>query len=214
MRQLIKGALAVIILAGTLTACGPFKKASKGGEAVDKPGAVTVTTQARPKQLLPDSFKGNCDGATYSFAKPYDKTATGHKAIFFETYRDHGYLDESQYLPDDWTVKFDAATDAYAAVDLTICAKRTAEAFVKDCTGYTVDDKPDPLVVKMFSATYTVTAHESNTGKELGTKTLKATNADCPTSLFGIDKGTTTMNDYAQLTDEQVAGFAKPYVLP
>jgi hypothetical protein len=212
MRQALKSALALLAVAGLLTACGPFKsKSGSDDQAVDKPGS---TSQTRPKQLFADNFKPGCEGASYSFAKPYDKAATGHKAVMFETYRESGLLEESQYLPDDWTVKFDTNSDAFAAVDVTICAKRTAQKFVKNCDGYTVDDKPDPLVVKMYAATYTVSVRESNTGKELGTKNIDATDAECPTSLFGIDKGTTTMNDYSVLKEEQITAFAKPFVQP
>jgi hypothetical protein len=213
MGHALQRALAVAVVAVTLTACGPFKsKSGDDRQAADKPGAVA--TKARPTQLFPDNFKAACEGASFSLARPYDKAATGHKAVFFETSADGELADSSQYLPDDWTVLFDANGDAYAAVDLTICAKRTAAKFVKDCDGYKIDDKPDPLVVKMHTATYALSVHESNTGKELATKSVEATDGSCPTYLFRVEKGTTTMDKYAVLTEEQVTAFAKPFVQP
>jgi hypothetical protein len=47
-----------------------------------------------------------------------------------------GLVHSSTELPVAWTVTFDPNGDAFAAVDLTICVKRTAATFAKDCTGY------------------------------------------------------------------------------
>jgi hypothetical protein len=196
--------LTVIVVA--VTACGSSGSGSGSG-------AGSAPTPP-PKKLFTEDFKAVCEGAPVSAAKPYDKVAPGHKAVYLATYKDSGLVDSSTDLPDDWTVKFDENTDAYAAVDVVVCAKRISEKLVKSCDGYEVDDKPNPLVVKMHTAKYTVTAHEAHTGKELGRTTVAANDGACPTSVFGVEEGTTTMNDYASPPDEKIVAFAKKFVQP
>jgi hypothetical protein len=200
---------AIAVLAITLAGCG---SSGSGSQAA---GGTTSTAPAHPKQLFADDFQPVCEGATVSAAKAYDKTATtGHKAVYLETYKDGNLVDSSSELPDDWTVQFTATGNAYAAIDVVVCGKRTAQKFAESCDGYTVDNKPDALVVKMYTATYTLTAYEATTGKKLGTKVVAASDGTCPMSEFSVAAGTKTMNDYATPPSEQIVAFAKAFVQP
>jgi hypothetical protein len=195
--------LALLVVAATACgASGDSGSGSGGGAAPPPPD----------KKLFAEDFKPVCEGAPVSAAKPYDKAATGHKVVYMKTYKDSGLLDSSTELPADWTVKFDANGNAFAEVDLVVCAKRTAEKLAKRCDGYKVDDKPNALVVKMHTAKYTVTAHEATTGKELGRTTVAANDGSCPQSVFGIEQGTTEMNEYDSPPSENIVAFAKKFI--
>jgi hypothetical protein len=218
IRKSVAGGLPAVALLITLAACGPGASTAGGagggaGGGGGSGGVSTTPTRATP--LFADDFSPVCEGATVKAATPYDKSGTtGHKAVYLETYKDGNLVDSSTELPDDWTVQFTATGNAYAAIDVVICAKRTAQTFATNCDGYTVDDKPDALVVKMYTATYTVSAFEATTGKQLGTAQLAATDGTCPLSEFNVAKGTTTMNDYATPSKDQIVAFAKPFVQP
>ena len=66
----------------------------------------------------------------------------------------------------------------------------------------------------MHTATYTMSVHEASTGNQLAAKDVTATDTSCPTSLFGIPAGTTTMNEYARPPKDEIVAFAKPIVAP
>jgi len=148
-------------------------------------------------------------------AKAYDKSATtGHKIVSFITGRDDKLIDQSMsILPQDWWVRIDQDPKAYSQVDLVVCVERTAQTFVKDCSGYKVKDKTSPLVVKWHTATYKVTVREAATGKELSAKEVTASDADCP-RFYSIPADVTTVKDYAMPSKEIIVGFAKPFAQP
>lgn len=206
VRQVLATATLTVI-AVAATACGATGGSGSGSGA----GAAPPPPD---KKLFAEDFKPVCEGAPVSAAKPYDKAATGHKAVYMKTYKDSGLLDSSTELPADWTVKFDANGNVFSEVDLVVCAKRTSEKLAKRCDGYKVDDKPNALVVKMHTAKYTVTVHEATTGKELGRTTVAANDGACPQSVFGIEQGTTEMNEYDSPPDEQIVAFAKTFIQP
>ncbi|GIJ49583.1 hypothetical protein Val02_64690 [Virgisporangium aliadipatigenens] len=207
LRRIFVGGMALAAAVSTLTACGE-RGSESGGALGASPSAV------RPKQLFADNFEPVCDGKPFPFAKAYDAAATGHKAVLFRTYRDGAWVDGSSGLPADWTVKFEAGGDAYAAVDVTVCLKRTAATFVKECRGYEVNGKPDALVVKMHSATWVMSVHEAQTGKELASKEVAATDTTCTRYVVGAPKDATTLDEFAKVPDEDVVAFAKPFVQP
>src|SRR4051812_37584973 len=113
----IWSALAVVVVAGMIAStggCGGSKDSSGGGRPAAASGAA--------HQLFPDDFTDVCQGASQSRA--HDYVATGpHKVLYIQTFEDH-LQDDSQVLPSDWTVQFDAKSDAYAAVDLVGCGVR------------------------------------------------------------------------------------------
>ena len=211
LRRIFVGGMALAAAAITLTGC--LRYDSKSGDDAGT-GAVASSTSARPKQLFADNFEPTCDGKPSPFAKTYDATAAGHKVVLFETYRDGDWVDGSSGLPTEWTVKFESNGDAYAAVDVTVCLKRTAATFVKECRGYEVDSKPDALVVKMHSATWVMSVHEAKTGKELASKQVAATDTTCEKYVVGAPKGATTLDEFAKVPDKDVVAFAKPFVQP
>jgi hypothetical protein len=210
MRRVLRSVLTLTVIAVAVAACGSSGSDSGAGPVFgpgDEPSPVA-------KKLFPEDFKVVCEGVPLSAAKPYDKAATGHKAVYLKSYKDSGLVDSSTNLPKDWIVSFDANADAYAAIDVVVCAQRTSVKLAENCDGYQVDDKPSPLVVKMHTARYTVTAHDPNTGKVLGKTTVAANDGACPLSVFGVEDGATTMNDYALPPDEKIAAFAKKFILP
>ncbi|MEO6388728.1 MAG: hypothetical protein ABIT16_12540 [Croceibacterium sp.] len=186
--------------------CGESSDAPAGSEA----GAGT--SAAPISQLFPDDFKGVCSGATVSAASAYDPAAKTHKALYFRTYEDD-FTDQSSSLPADWTVLFSPERDALSAIDLVVCARRTAERQVKLCDGFKIDGKETQNKVRWHTATYAVSVREATTGKELAQTTLEATDSDCP-MFMSFDGDSDTVDGYASLSDSAVTDFLKPHIAP
>lgn len=188
-----------------LAACGPV------GGGTGEPGNDSSGSNDPAAQLFPDDFEGVCSGATESQAADYARSAE-HKAVYFETYEDK-LLDESSRLPSDWTVKFDATRNAYAAVDVVGCGVRTDEKLAKKCTGYEDEDTHTKGSVNWYTATYELSAYEANTGKKLGSATIKADSQDCPT-FASFDEGENEIDMYDSPSDQEVTSFLKKVVQP
>lgn len=186
------------------------KGADGDGASGDK--AAAAGQPSPPAQLFPDDFKGVCSGASVSRATAYAGGGKAHKALYFETYKD-GYTDRSSSLPQDWTVQFSPDSDAYAAIDLVACAKRTAAQEVKICDGYKNDGKPTQNKVRWHTATYLLSVMEATTGKKLAETTLEATDTDCP-MFMNFDGDSETVDGYDTLSDAAVVEFLKPHVAP
>lgn len=193
---------AAVALAG-LAACDKGKEA--GGDA---PAASASEPKA---QLFPEDFKGVCSGAGVSRAAAYDPAKKPHKAVYFESWKDD-LTDSSTSLPPDWTVQFTADGDAYAAVDLVACARRTAEKEVKLCDGYKSGDKPTNNKVRWHTATYALSVMEAKTGRKIAETTVEATDSDCP-MFQNFDGDNQTVDGYASPSDSAVADFLKPHVV-
>lgn len=180
----------------------------------DDPGADTGSTPATTPpaaQLFPDDFEVVCSGATQSKAADYATTET-HKAVYFETYEDE-LLDQSSRLPADWTVTFDANSDAYAAVDVVACGVRTAEELGQTCEGYEDDESGTLGSVNWYTGTYELTAYEARTGVALGSTTLEADDNECP-MIASFDEGEDEIDMYDSPKEEDVIKFLKPFVQP
>lgn len=191
-------AMSVVVLA----ACG-------GG---DDTGAPTGAGQTADAPLFPDAFKGVCSGAGVATATPFDSDAKTHKALLFQTY-DDDLQDQSHRLPPAWTVTFSPTSDALTAIDVVICARRTADQLVKTCDGYKTDGKPTGNKVRWHTATYDVSAYEAKTGKKLASKSAEAADETCP-MLASFDGKNETIDSYAALSDATLTTFAKPFVQP
>ena len=120
-------------------------------------------------------------------------------------------MDQSTSLPDDWTVQFSPDKDAYKAVDLVVCAKRTAQREVKICDGYKDKGKPTANKVRWHTATYAVSVHEATTGKKLAETTAEATGSTCPW-FMNFDGDLDTVDGYASLSDSTVTDFLRPHM--
>lgn len=196
---------AAIAAFAALASCGEDEGGSAGG---DSNGAAGATAQATP--LFPDNFKGVCSGATVSTATAYDPAATTHKALYFATYEDD-LMDRSSSLPPDWTVNFSPEGDALRAVDLVVCARRTAAKQVRVCDQYQNDGAETENVVRWHTATYELSAREATTGRELAKTTAEATDADCP-MFQSFDDDSEQVDGYASLSDSVVADFLRPHI--
>ena len=197
--------VAVLALAA-LASCGGNDDSAGGGDAAGGAGAAQASV------LFPDNFKGVCSGATVSNATAYDPAGAAHKALYFRTYEED-FTDSSSSLPGDWTVQWSPDGDALKAIDLVVCAKRTAAQQVKVCDGYQNDGKPTQNKVNWHTATYEVSVREATTGKVLATTTMEATNADCP-MFQSFDSDSETVDGYASLSDSAVADFLRPHIMP
>lgn len=189
-----------------LASCGEDAGTGAGSDAAAESGT------AQASLLFPDSFKGVCSGATVSTATAYDPAAKTHKALYFTTYEDD-LTDRSSSLPGDWTVLFSPDSDALRAVDLVVCARRTAAQQVKVCDGYKNDDKPTQNKVRWHTATYELSVREATTGKTLAETTAEATESDCP-MFWTFDGDADTQDGYASLPDTAVADFLRPHIAP
>lgn len=195
---------AAISALAALASCGGDRGANAGGDA----GAGAQTAQA--SQLFPDNFKGVCSGATVSTATAYNPAAPVHKALYFATYRDD-FTDHSSSLPADWTVLFSPNGDALRAIDLVVCARRTAAREVKLCDGYQNHGAPTQNRVRWHSATYELSIREATTGRQVAQTTAEATSSTCP-MLMSFDNDTETVDAFASLPDTVVADFLRPHI--
>jgi hypothetical protein len=197
---------AAILALAALGSCGGGGSAGGGSDA--KGGSGAQTAQATP--LFPDNFKGVCSGASVSTATPYEEGAKAHKALYFATYKDD-FTDQSSSLPGDWTVLFSAQGDALKAIDLVVCARRTAATQVKVCDGYKNHDKPTENKVRWHTATYELSVREARTGKTLAETTAEATDSSCP-MFMSFDGDSETVDAYASLPNATVADFLRPHM--
>lgn len=198
-----------------LAACGGSGDNDTGSGAGTGPanGALAkadADLAAAARRLLPDDFKGVCSGAGVETATAYDPAAATHKALYFGTYRDD-FMDRSHSLPDGWTVRFSADSDALRAVDLVVCARRTAARQVRVCDGFQSNGRPTQNRVRWHTATYELSVREARTGRELAKTTAEATDNECP--MFQTFRGESeTIDGYANLSDTAVADFLRPHV--
>lgn len=197
---------AAFLAFGALSSCGE----DQGSDAAnrDKAEAAADTAQASP--LFPDSFKGVCSGASVSTATAYDPAAATHKALYFATHEDD-FTDRSHNLPDDWTVQFSPDGDALRAIDLVVCARRTAANQVRICDGYQNDGRATQNKVRWHTATYELSVREARTGRELAKRTIEATDTSCP-MFVNFDGDSDTVDDFAELSETEVADFLRPHI--
>ena len=204
-RAVIAFAAAALAFAA-LGSCGENGGTNAGSDAKSGTGAPA----AQASQLFPDSFKGVCSGASVSTATAYDSGAAAHKALYFATNEDD-LTDRSSSLPGDWTVQWSQSGDALRAIDLVVCARRTAARQVKVCDGYQNDGRPTQNRVRWHTATYELSVREARTGRQLAQTTAEATDSDCP-MFMNFDSDSETVDGYASLSDSTVADFLRPHI--
>jgi hypothetical protein len=191
-----------------LAACGGDRGAGDGKSG--NGGATAGADAAAASRLFPDNFKGVCSGASVSAATAYDPAATAHKALFFATWRDD-FTDRSSSLPGDWTVQWSPDRDALRAIDLVVCARRTAAREVRVCDEYQNHGQPTENRVRWHTATYELSVREARTGRQIAQTTLEATNSDCP-MFQSFQSDSETVDGYASLSDAAVADFLRPHI--
>jgi hypothetical protein len=197
---------AAVLAFAALGSCGGDRGSNAGSDA--KSGTAAPTAQA--SQLFPDNFKGVCSGASVSAATAYDRGAAAHKALYFATYKDD-FTDRSSSLPADWTVRFSPNGDALRAIDLVVCARRTAARQVKTCDEYQNRGSATQNVVRWHTATYELSVREARTGRKLAETTVEATDSDCP-MFMSFRSDSETVDAYASLSDSAVADFLRPHI--
>jgi hypothetical protein len=194
---------AALLTFAALASCGEGASGDAGES--DASGGTAQTAV-----LFPDDFKGVCSDAGVARAAAYDAAATGHKILYFITYKDD-FTDQSSSLPGDWTVQWSPDGDALTAIDLVVCARRTAAQQVKICDGYEDDGAPTDNQVRWHTATYEVSVREARTGTTLAQTTMEATDTDCP-MLQMFNDNSETVDGYDSLSDTVVADFIRPYL--
>lgn len=198
-----------VVCAVTATA---WVVAACGASPVVVKSTTAATSSPTPAQLFGDDFEGVCQGATVSRATPYATAGASHKVILFGP-NDGKLYENTSTLPADWMVQFDTNSDAYAKVDTVACEEVESEQTVKQCTGYTKDDRETNNEVTLNTATYKITVHEATTGKVLGTTELDGTDDTCPTFMSFDDENQKKTYD-APPSKEDLVAFVKPFVQP
>ena len=197
--------ISVAVLALSLAGCG-----DDGGSDGGSNGGDGDTSGP----IFPDDFKPVCQGATVSAATAYDENAPTHKAVYFASSDDDDLTDRSSNLPADWTVAFSTEGDALAAIDLVLCVTRTAEELVQECTGYEDEGVDTGNVVNWHTATYDVSVRAATTGQVLAEETMEATDEECPSFVFFDEEKDDTQDMYAEVPEDDLIGFLKPFVQP
>lgn len=176
----------------------------------DAAGDGAAAGAAQTSVLFPDDFKGVCSGAGVARATAFDAGSTAHKALYFRTYEDD-FTDQSSSLPGDWTVAWSPDGDTLTAIDIVVCARRTAARQVKVCDGYEDDGQATANQVRWHTATYDLSARDARTGAVLGRTTVEATDTDCP-MLQMFDDNSETVDGYASLSDTVVTDFVRQHI--
>jgi hypothetical protein len=197
---------AALLALAALAACGGDRGANAASDANSGAGADA----APPSQLFSDNFKGVCSGASVSTATAYDRAARTHKALYFASYKDD-LTDRSSSLPGDWTVTWSAQGDALRAIDLVVCARRTAAREVKICDGFQNHGVPTQNKVRWHTATYELSVREARSGRSLAQTTVEATDTECP-MFMSFDGDSETVDAYASPSDSAVADFLRPHI--
>ena len=184
----------VMVLAG---ACGGGDDDSAEDTAGDT--AIDSTTPSPSAQHFDSDLAQVCRGTGVEWATPYDPATTGaHKVVVFQG-PDETDMTAVSTGNAEWDVLFDAATDAYAAVELVACAVRTSDELAQTCTGYEDDDGTDSgKSVEYHSATYEVTLRAATTAEVVDETTIEAAADVCPMLVF-FDEGESTTTQYASV---------------
>jgi hypothetical protein len=202
------GSVATLIKGPTTTVGSPPSpvRTSSG------PTSSQPSTPSPQDMLFADDFRGVCSGATESRASAYDPGAATHKVLLFSPYGGD-LIEDTGTLPQDWMVQFDANSNAYAKVDVVACIQAKDEEPLKECTGYQDDGHDTNNKVDLRSASYTVSAREATTGKELGTTELTGSDDSCPMFVTFDNDSQTKVYDTPPSKDDVIA-FLKPFVQP
>lgn len=156
------------------------------------------------------SPKASAPAPSVSAATAYAPGVGAHKALYFATYKDD-LGDRSHALPGDWTVTFSPDGDALRAIDLVVCARRTAAREVRICDNYQDDGKATQHKVRWHIATYQLSVMEARTGRKLAETSVEATDAACPIFMM-FDDEAGIVDGYASLSDSAVADFLRPHI--
>jgi hypothetical protein len=200
-----KSVLVIVVAVGLLAgACGgDGSEGTPSAPAAEDPGEDAAPTD--PAFLLPADFEQVCGGGTVSGAAPYDESPGLHPVLAFEG-EDPEYEYSSLTLPEGWQSESVSVADT----QLVACLDRIKEERVLVCEDYESDDFPEPFDVEVYSATWDVTLYEANTGEEVASGKISATEKECPFIVF-YDEGEEVQREYADQSD-QFRGFVKEYV--
>ncbi|HEX2239629.1 MAG TPA: hypothetical protein VHJ82_00585 [Actinomycetota bacterium] len=196
-RLLLLGLVALVSLA----ACG-------GGDdgadtATDAGGGVTPAVE-----LFSTDIEQVCAGGTVAAAAPYDPSADAiHPMLAFEGAAPE-LTEMTLDFPEGWVAQFPDVEKT----ELVACLDRTKETFVKTCEGYKSDESDETFSVQLYDAEYDVTLYAAQSGEEIASTTLEATDEDCPMLAF-FDEGEETQIEYAS-ADKQLRQFVQKYVAP
>jgi hypothetical protein len=97
------------------------------------------------------------------------------------------------------------------AIDLVVCARRTAAREVRICDGFQSNGRPTQNRVRWHTATYELSVREARTGRQLAQTTVEATASQCP-MFMSFQGDSETIDGYASLSDSAVADFLRPHI--
>ena len=187
-----------------------------GGDAQERatPPADAPAGVAVGSVLFPDNFKGVCSGAGVATATAYDPRGHDPQGAVFRHLQGRLHATGRSSLPDGWTVRFSADGDALRAVDLVVCARRTAAREVQGLLGlpeqWQGDPEPRPLAYRDLRAFGQGGQDRAGAGEDDGRRRPMPI-ARCSMTFNGESE---TVDGYASLSDTAVADFLRPHVTP
>jgi hypothetical protein len=190
----------VVAAAGVAAGCGGGDDDAEGADVDTAEPADDGSPATLPpaSQHFDSDFAQVCRGTGAEWATPYDPAQAGpHKVVVLQGPNESDLLSISTGNT-EWDVLFDAASDAYAEVELVACAIRVSEVLEQTCTGYENDGVETGNTVEYYSSTYEVTLRAATTAEVLGETTVEAVADTCPMLVF-FDEGETTTTEYANV---------------
>ncbi len=208
----------VILLAGALllAACGSDDSSDIDGAStpVDSSGSDTPDTPDVDLPNFVSDFDRVCTTQIgFAGATPLSDGAAGPRpiAVFQET--DSGSLITTSFdLPAGWEIENDNDydnNDEIVPIELVGCSTVTEQS----PNGVSCDLEGDDEVITLalVDQFFELNVYEAVTGELVGTETIDAVDADCPTFVF-VDEGQT---DYFNTPDaDQYINALKAYVTP
>lgn len=200
LRNLFSALVVVLVAAG----CGGGGDQPESSARGDTAGATAPASSVPPPSAAPaaqhfDSDFGQvCRGTGVPWATAYDAGQKGlHKVVVLQGAGESD-LTATATSNAEWDVTFDAASDAYAAVELVACAIRSGEKLAQTCSGYKDNGVDTGKTVDYYSATYSVTLRAATTAAVIAETTVEAPGDECPMLVF-FDKDQKTATEYADV---------------
>ncbi len=218
-RSVLTSGIVVLAGLGLITACSgdDSKESIDGGDTSEVTSEGESTEPEAPAVDLP-AF--STDWATvcttqvgFAGAKEYAPGPGTHTIVYMENYRDEGnYITSSRALPAGWALTEDddyADNSEFADVELVGCLDRTGTT----PTGIQCDfeDEGVTTTLELVDADYDLTIYAATSGESIGTKSITATEDECPFIATFQDGDTEFV---ASPSDDDIVNALKEFVAP
>ncbi len=204
-----------------LAACGGGSDAASNDDADNASSGASDEPATEDNDLVDDlpQFLSDFDrvcttGTGFGGATALSEGPGPHPFVLMQE-SDDGYIFERNLsdAPAGWNIQTDGDFDDNSEIqptEIIACSQRAATS----PTGIMCDlegDDGSVSTLEMVDVTFEITMREATTGTAIGTETVEAIKADCPSFVFVHDEDTQYFNTP---TEDQYINAVKAYVAP